>query len=168
MVRASEAHVVFLEQRFGRVLARQEFIGHQQQVDIAVFQRGVGRDAVRQYLEGHPGGNALGAPGDLRHQHCRDVVRHHYPELAPRGPGIEIRAAVERGLGAHQQLAYRLRKTGAQRRRYQIAPHLGQYRVVEVAAQPRQRTAHRRLAQVDALAGAGGVLLGQQCIERYQ
>jgi hypothetical protein len=34
--------------------------------------------------------------------------------------------------------------------------------------QPRQRTAHRRLAQIESIAGAGDVALRQQRIERHQ
>jgi hypothetical protein len=67
-----------------------------------------------------------------------------------------------------EHVAHLRREALAQRRGHEVAPHLCQQVVLEMIAQPGERTAHRRLAAIDAPSGMCGVFDTEQRIERHE
>ena len=96
------------------------------------------------------------------------VVAHRQPEGALRGGRVELVLELERR--SHQ--AYGVLHLGQQVARegseLVVAAGADQELVVEAAPQPRQCRAHRGLAQLEALAGAGHVALLEEDLQREQ
>ena len=75
---------------------------------------------------------------------------------------------LQRALDQPQGLAHRLRQLLRERRRTHAARRAHEQRIVEQRSQARQRVAHRRLRQPDALAGNGDAAFGRNRVERAQ
>ena len=123
---------------------------------------------VQHEAEAHAGSGARRDPRHRRPDRGEAVVRPVDRELTRRFVGRPGRLALEHAPRGIQRDRRVLGEAQSQRRELvRIAPP-GEDRVVEVIAQPRERRAQRRLAQVQPLGGARHAALGQQCVQRDQ
>ena len=104
------------------------------------------------------GGNSLMTPASTtQNWNVRVDIRGSKPTCSPRNARIRS-----------QQLADRLGQIERLRRRLHAVRDAHEQRVVEIAPQPRQRLAQRRLGDVEHLGGARQAALAQQYVQHPQ
>ena len=139
-----------------------------QEIDLARVEALELRRIREQQLEADCGCNLGRALQDSRHQDGRDVVRHHDRELTIAGRRIERGPTLDGRLDLREDVADRLGEALGERCAGHAAADLHQQLVLKVLTQPGQCAAHRRLAQMQSLARARDVLIGEQCVQRHQ
>ena len=159
---------VVIEQGFSRMIGRTIGLGDDQQVGVAPLQIEMRASDMLLEPEPHPAallGRQRQYMGD---QDGHRIVGDEEGEFAIRLGGVELRLGGDRGVDAHQNVAYGfVERFGAGSELHAVAD-LDQQVVLKVVAQACQSVAHGRLAQVHPLAGARDIALGQQGIERHE
>ena len=151
----------------GDAVGQAQFGGHDRDVDLAFGDIEQGRLARRGPFGGHAG--RFGPqPRQQMREHGEHEIRRGDPEYALRIRGIEHVPRRQHALDSPQhrpRLFDQVERKGGR-----LHPHAGldQQGIAELAAQPRQRMADRRLRPPQPLRGPGDAALGHQNFEHDQ
>ena len=94
------------------------------------------------------------------------VVAHRERQMPSRRRRVESRLRPQRAANFQQNVPHGVDEPVGDRRQHHLAADRHQQFVPEMMAEPGEGAAHGRLAQIQPVAGAGHVPLGQQRIER--
>ncbi len=162
------AQVLLLEQRRAGVVDCGELRGNDQQVGVALLELFYRLVVERAQLQAYAARLLVERFEQRRNEHRGGEVRQQQHKGARGLRGVEQRRRGDRAVDAHQHVAHRLDQPQRARREHHLPALRGQQLVAKEVAQARQRIAHRRLAQVQALTRAADVAFGQQRVQRHQ
>ena len=169
MVGARHAHVVLVEQPLAADLVAQLRHVADREVDVAGLHahRELARRQLRG-LEAHRRAVLVQVAHERGQQHGLADVGHVDAQAARGAARVERLARAERAAHHGERVGERRRELERARRRQHAAARVHEQRIVELAAQPAERAAHRRLREAHVRGRARDVAVAQQRLEHRQ
>ena len=141
-------------------------LGHEQQIDEAIFEFVEHIGSRHAHVQHHPRRFCADTADHLAQQHRHHIVRGAQSNSTLGCGGVESWRLGKHGPYLRQAVAHRVHQAFGQGRALQAPSHRDQQVVAKVLAQPRQRRTRGRLPDVQSVAGARHVAFLEQDVER--